>query len=27
VRGVAERGTRWGEGGKISRHPIRGPLA
>jgi len=27
VRGVAEPGTRWGEGGKIARHPIRGPLA
>ena len=27
VRGVAEQGTRWEEGGKIARHPIRGPLA
>ena len=27
LRGVAERGTRWDEDGKIARHPNRGPLA
>lgn len=25
IRGVAERGTRWGEGGRITPHPIGGP--
>jgi Holliday junction resolvase-like predicted endonuclease len=25
VRGVAERGTRWEEGGRITRHPIGSP--
>jgi hypothetical protein len=25
VRGVADRGTRWEEGGRITRHPIGSP--
>jgi putative endonuclease len=25
VRGVAERGTRWAEGGRITRHPVGSP--